>query len=65
MNQQTADRKDRASEWRERNRKVWYRVGFKACKFCGSYNVFRTFKPHAVGFTHYCYTCSSKDEQCW
>jgi hypothetical protein len=67
MNQQTADAKDRAWDSRDKERQVWYKVGsvFKACKHCGSFDVFRTFKPHAVGFTHYCYNCSSKDEQCW
>jgi hypothetical protein len=67
MNKPIANRKDRAWDLRERERKVWYRVGsvFKACKYCGSYYVFRVYKPHVLGFRHYCYTCSSKDEQCW
>jgi hypothetical protein len=69
MNKPTANRKDRAWEFRERNRKVWYKVGCplyeKACKYCGSYDVFRVYKPHVLGIRHYCYTCSAKDEECW
>jgi hypothetical protein len=67
MNKPTANGKDRAWELREQHRKVWYKVGsiFKTCKHCGSYDVFRVYKPHVLGFRHYCYTCSSKDDECW
>jgi hypothetical protein len=67
MNKPVANRKDRAWEMRERNRQVWYKVGsvFKACQHCGSYDVFRVYKPQALGFRHYCYTCSAKDQECW
>jgi hypothetical protein len=54
MNKPIATRKDRAWDLREQHRKVWYKVGsvFKACKHCGSYDVFRVYKPRAVGFRH-------------
>jgi hypothetical protein len=49
MNQQTADAKDRAWYSRDKEPQVWYKVGpaFKACRHCGLFDVFRTFKPHA------------------
>jgi hypothetical protein len=47
--------------------KFWARVGshFKACANCGSCDVFRAYHPTTAGFTHYCFTCSCCDEDCW
>jgi hypothetical protein len=47
--------------------KFWARVGshFKACANCGSGDVFRAYHPTTAGFSHYCFTCSAIDEDCW
>jgi hypothetical protein len=44
-----------------------YRVGsiFKACLNCRSTDVRRSYNPAWSGWTHYCFTCSAKDNQCW
>jgi hypothetical protein len=51
--------------WRET--KLYYKVGstFKGCFHCGSEDVFRSVQPGQVGWWHYCWSCSAKDQECW
>ena len=62
---QAAMRDKSAKTWKERT--VMYKVGskMKACKFCDGYNVYRSYKPWAIGWTWACTDCGSKDLKCW
>ncbi len=73
---QAALKDSSAKKWQER--KQYYRVGgaYKACHNCGEYDeerevwtsgfqVFRSYHPEQVGWTHWCYECGAKDERCW
>ena len=80
MKRMQASMRDRAaSKWRES--KLYYRVGspMKGCDHCGEigyskkgkeifisgYNVFRSYKPWAIGWTWKCMDCNSVDLNAW
>ena len=49
---------------REALRKIAFVPPFKRCLSCGSAGVLRSYVPHTVGWTYYCWVCSAKDRQC-
>ena len=49
---------------REALRRISFVLAFKKCLSCGSAGVLRSYIPHTVGWTYYCWVCSAKDRQC-
>lgn len=50
-----------------RERSMYYQIGssFRGCAHCGSPRVMRAFCPGQLGWWHYCWDCSAKDQDCW